>query len=60
MRIDLRVLCAQERPPDKDKVQPHLLLRAITDMMAQIEELGQVKLQVHSHHRLALLRYKKI
>lgn len=32
----------QERPPDKDKVQPHLLQQAITDMITQVEDIGQV------------------
>jgi len=32
----------QERPPDKEKVQPHLLHQAITDMITQVEEIGQV------------------
>lgn len=36
------LLPPQERPPQKDKVQPHLLQLAITDMMTQVEELGQV------------------
>ncbi|CAM9302806.1 unnamed protein product [Scytosiphon promiscuus] len=30
-----------ERPPDKEKVQPHLLQQAITDMIAQVEDIGQ-------------------
>ncbi|CAM9588839.1 unnamed protein product [Ectocarpus sp. 12 AP-2014] len=30
-----------ERPPDKDKVQPHLLQQAINDMITQVEDIGQ-------------------
>lgn len=33
----------QERPPDKEKVQPHLLQQAITDMITQVEDIGQVR-----------------
>lgn len=32
----------QDGAPVKDKVQPHLLQEAITDMITEVEELGQV------------------
>lgn len=33
----------QETSPAKDKVQPHLLQQAITDMITQVEDIGQVR-----------------